>query len=68
MSKSKIYVNGELIGVCEEPQKFTNEMRAKRRKGEISHEMNITYYEDNNEVYIFNDLFAFYWDIFLWRG
>ena len=29
-------------------------MREKRRKGQVSHEMNITYYEDNNEIYIFN--------------
>ena len=28
-------------------------MREKRRNGEISHEMNITYYEDNNEIYSF---------------
>lgn len=55
MSKSKIYVNGELIGICNEPYDFTQKMRAKRRNGEISHEMNITYYEDNDEIYIFND-------------
>ena len=30
-------------------------MREKRRNGEISHEMNITYYEDLNEIQIFND-------------
>lgn len=55
MTKSKIYINGELLGSCEDPESFTKEMRAKRRNGEISHEMNITYYEDNNEIYIFND-------------
>lgn len=52
---SKIYLNGELLGSCENPKEFTQEMRAKRRAGEISHEMNITYYEENNEIYIFND-------------
>lgn len=52
---SKIYLNGELLGSCENPEEFTQEMRAKRRSGEISHEMNITYYEENNEIYIFND-------------
>ena len=55
MQKSKIYINGELLGYCENPIEFTLEMREKRRKGEISHEMNITYYEDNNEIYIFDD-------------
>ena len=53
--KTKIYINGELLGYCEDPVNFTQEMREKRRKGEISHEMNITYYEDNDEIYIFND-------------
>ena len=53
--KSKIYINGELLGSCEDPEAFTQEMREKRRNGEVSHEMNITYYEDNNEIYIFND-------------
>ena len=52
---TKIYINGELLGYCENPVEFTQEMREKRRKGEISHEMNITYYEDNNEIYIFDD-------------
>ncbi|MCC7552925.1 MAG: DNA-directed RNA polymerase subunit B [Methanobacteriaceae archaeon] len=55
MSKAKIYINGEFIGSCENPEEFTNEMRAKRRSGEVSHEMNITYYSENNEIYIFND-------------
>ena len=30
-------------------------MRAKRRAGEINNEMNITYYDDNHEIYIFTD-------------
>ena len=55
MQKSKIYINCELLGSCEDPVSFTQDMREKRRNGEISHEMNITYYEDNNEIYIFND-------------
>ncbi|WP_367263002.1 DNA-directed RNA polymerase subunit B [Methanobrevibacter sp.] len=52
---TKIYINGELLGYCKNPKEFTQEMREKRRNGEVSHEMNITYYEDNNEIYIFND-------------
>ena len=53
--KSKIYLNSQLIGHCENPIEFTQEMREKRRMGEISHEMNITYYEDYNEIQIFTD-------------
>ena len=52
---TKIYINGELLGTCDNPVSFTQEMRQKRRNGEVSSEMNITYYEDNNEIYIFND-------------
>ena len=53
--QTKIYINGELLGYCDDPINFTEEMREKRRNGEVSHEMNITYYEENNEIYIFND-------------
>ena len=52
---TKIYINGELLGYCNNPIEFTHDMREKRRNGEVSHEMNITYYEDNNEIYIFDD-------------
>ncbi|WP_405296090.1 DNA-directed RNA polymerase subunit B [Methanobrevibacter sp.] len=54
-NQTKIYINGELLGYCDDPVNFTNEMREKRRNGEVSYEMNITFYEDNNEIYIFND-------------
>jgi DNA-directed RNA polymerase subunit B len=53
--KAKIYINGKLIGACEDPETFVDEMRAKRRTGEISDEMNITYYAETDEIYIFND-------------
>ena len=55
MRKAKIYINGKLIGACEDPNNFVDEMRAKRRTGEISDEMNITYYTETDEIYIFND-------------
>ncbi len=55
MRKAKIYINGKLIGACEDPESFVDEMRAKRRTGEISDEMNITYYTETDEIYIFND-------------
>ena len=53
--ENKIYINGKLTGYCDNPVEFTNEMRAKRRNGEINNEMNITYYDENNEIYIFTD-------------
>ncbi|AAB85541.1 DNA-dependent RNA polymerase, subunit B' [Methanothermobacter thermautotrophicus str. Delta H] len=55
MSKTKIYINGKLIGTCENPEEFVEEMRKKRRSGEVSPEMNITHYPENHEIYIFTD-------------
>ena len=31
MDSAKIYINGELLGYCKDPESFTNEMREKRR-------------------------------------
>jgi len=55
VKKSKVYINGKLIGTCDHPEEFVDSMKQKRRAGEVSHEMNITYYPDTNEIYIFND-------------
>jgi DNA-directed RNA polymerase subunit B len=55
VSNTKIYINGELIGTCENPEEFVTEMREKRRSGGISEEMNITYYDKTSEIYIFSD-------------
>ncbi|KAF5088854.1 DNA-directed RNA polymerase subunit B [Methanobacterium aggregans] len=55
MKKSKIYINGKLIGTCDDPDDFVETMRQKRRAGEVSHEMNITYYPETDEIYIFTD-------------
>jgi DNA-directed RNA polymerase subunit B'/DNA-directed RNA polymerase subunit B len=52
---TKIYINGELIGKCENPEDFVSKMREKRRSGEVSEEMNITYYDKTSEIYVFND-------------
>ncbi len=52
MKKSKIYLNGKFIGTCDDPEDFVQKMREKRRSGEISDEMNITYYSDTNEINI----------------
>lgn len=55
MKKCKVYSNGKLIGTCDDPEGFMEEMRQKRRSGEVSYEMNITHYSENNEIYVFND-------------
>ncbi len=55
MKKCKVYSNGKLIGTCDDPEGFVEEMRQKRRSGEVSYETNITHYPENNEIYVFND-------------
>ena len=55
MKKSKIYINGKIIGTCDDPEDFVRSMREKRRNGEISPEMNITYYDETDEIYLFTD-------------
>jgi DNA-directed RNA polymerase subunit B' len=55
VKKCKVYTNGKLIGTCDDPEGFMEEMRQKRRSGEVSYEMNITHYPENNEIYLFND-------------
>ncbi len=55
MNNTKIYFNNRFIATCKNPIEFTHEMRAKRRAGEINNEMNITYYDNQNEIYIFTD-------------
>lgn len=55
MKKCKIYINGKIIGACDNPEIFVEEMREKRRSSQVSHEMNITHYPRTNEIFIFND-------------
>ncbi len=55
MKKSKIYINGKIIGTCDDPEDFVASMREKRRSGEVSPEMNITHYHETDEIYLFTD-------------
>ncbi len=55
MPTVKVYINGKLIGTTEEPEAFVDEVKRKRRSNELTHELNITYYDENNEIYIFTD-------------
>jgi len=55
VKKCKIYINGKLIGLCDDPDTFVEEMREKRRSNQVSHEMNITHYPETDEIFIFSD-------------
>ena len=53
--KSKIYINGRLIGFHDNPQKLTQDLIARRRQNKLDAQINIAYKDDTNEVYINTD-------------
>ena len=53
--KTYLHLNGKAIGYIEEPAKFVSEVRQARRKGQISGEVNIVYFEKNGEIHINTD-------------
>ncbi len=55
MNKTRIFLNGELIGTHDNPKELAAELRKKRRQGELKKQVNIIYYEDTNEIYINSD-------------
>ena len=55
MTEARIYVDGALKGTHSDARLFVNQFRAKRRRGEFPHLINIAYHEDTNEVSINTD-------------
>jgi DNA-directed RNA polymerase subunit B len=49
---AKVYVNGDLVGNTENPRVLVSEIRAGRRQGLLSNEINIRYDEEMGEVII----------------
>ncbi|KYH39134.1 MAG: DNA-directed RNA polymerase subunit B [Candidatus Bathyarchaeota archaeon B23] len=49
---AKVFVDGTLLGYTTIPERLVEEVRERRRKGEISDEVNIAYYRGHNEVYV----------------
>ncbi|MCU0629593.1 MAG: DNA-directed RNA polymerase subunit B [Methanoregulaceae archaeon] len=55
MKKSRVFVDGALIGLADDPQALVAQTRAMRRQGALSTEVNISYKEFNNDVVIHTD-------------
>ncbi|HYA32819.1 MAG TPA: DNA-directed RNA polymerase subunit B [Candidatus Bathyarchaeia archaeon] len=55
MTEARIYVDGALKGTHSNPKEFVDQFRAKRRRGELPHLINVAYHEDTNEININTD-------------
>ncbi|NWF86280.1 DNA-directed RNA polymerase subunit B [Candidatus Bathyarchaeota archaeon] len=55
-SGAKIFVDGNIVGYCNNPKELTLEFKEKRRRGEISNEVNLAHFlkihGERDEVYI----------------
>jgi len=49
---TRVYVNGDLIGLHDDPTTLVMEIRDRRRTGLLSHEVNVHHDENMNEVWI----------------
>src|SRR6266571_3942942 len=49
---TRVYVNGDLVGLHEDPKVLVAEIRERRRSGLLSHEVNVRYDENMGEIII----------------
>ena len=55
MKRARVFVDGALIGLIENPRAFVAQIRNMRRQGAFSTEVNISHKEFNNDVVIHTD-------------
>ncbi len=48
----RVFLNGKLIGTHDDPHAFVQQIRQKRRRNEIDHEVNVALYDDIAEIQI----------------
>jgi len=49
---SRVFLNGDLIGMHPNGKELVDKMRDRRRKGLLHNEVNVAYYEDENDVIV----------------
>ncbi|MCD6575562.1 MAG: DNA-directed RNA polymerase subunit B [Nanoarchaeota archaeon] len=52
---ANVFLNGKFIGTHENPKKLVSEIKEMRRDGRLPLETNVSYYEDEDSVYILAD-------------
>lgn len=55
MKKARVFVDGALIGLVEDPKALVSQIRTMRRQGLLSTEVNVSHKEFNNDVVIHTD-------------
>ncbi|MFA5220861.1 MAG: DNA-directed RNA polymerase subunit B [Methanoregula sp.] len=55
MKKSRVFVDGALIGLVDDPKTLVHNIRAMRRQGAIPSEVNVSHKEFNGDVVILTD-------------
>jgi len=51
-TETRVYVNGDLIGLHDKPKELAEEVRQRRRSGLLSHEVNVRFDDNMNEIII----------------
>jgi DNA-directed RNA polymerase subunit B' len=55
LNRTRVFLNGELLGYTNEPEELVNNIRQMRRGGTIPKQVNVTYYPITREVIISSD-------------
>jgi DNA-directed RNA polymerase subunit B' len=55
MKQSRVFVDGALIGLADDPSALVSQIREMRRQGALSTEVNVSYKQFNNDVVIHTD-------------
>ncbi|MBI2546077.1 DNA-directed RNA polymerase subunit B [Candidatus Woesearchaeota archaeon] len=52
MASSEVYINGKFVGSVDAPDEFVKQIVRERRKGVISHNVNVKYDDRTNEIHL----------------